>query len=224
MHSYNFGYKWILSPAAVICALRRCDHDGGVPASVAVVANGLICTYPTAGYAVGQQNRGFNPASLPPRCSLASHLSAHGFFIQKVQNEIAQRVEAYLSLGPGDLPMAVRWSQPGDTPIGNNEFSLEVFGFEADLVRTLSKAYPYLVPAQQTRLASYLHTVVENTLLNPTHYAYDRNCIVFGTPGIQSGDQACAADQGIVTTWFVNNPNLIGLRLHHCGCMQATGD
>jgi len=106
----------------------------------------------------------------------------------------------------------------------NNEFSFELYGFEADLVRVLSEAYPHLSPTQKAEVASYLSTFVADTLLDDGHYSSRMRCIHYGQDGIDIAED-CNVSGSINSWWFDNNRNLIALRLYALWAYaDATGD
>jgi uncharacterized repeat protein (TIGR01451 family) len=202
---------------------------GGVPgASPPIVANDVIY-FNSYGwlYAVGPTNHGYDPAtSFPSRDARLHELTyprSDAPTLPEIRAEIAQRVADIVALGPDSPPMAARWEQCGDRML-NNEFSFELYGFEADLVRVLSEAYPYLPTTQQAQLKSYLSVFVTNTLLDADRYTH-RYCIRYGEEGVYVGDENCLVDDKIVSGWWANNPNLVGLRLYALWAYaEATGD
>jgi len=202
---------------------------GGVPgASPPIVANHKIY-FTSYGwlYAVGQTNHGYDAAtSFPARDARSyelTYLRSDVPTYTEIRAEVMQRVADIVALGPDSPPMAVRWEQPGKWML-NNEFTFEVYGFEADLVRVLSEAYPHLPSAQQAQVRTYLSTLVANTLLNAEHYAYRMRCIHFGRKGVYVGSDCNLAGR-IIARWYDNNPNLVGLRLYALWAYaDATGD
>jgi hypothetical protein len=171
---------------------------GGVPgASPPIVANNMVYfnSYSWL-YAVGPTNLGYNPAtSFPKRDARLYELTyprSDASSYAQIQAEVERRVADIIALGSGSPPMAARWEQCWDQML-NNEFTFELYGFEAELVRVLSESYPYLSAAQQTQLKSYLSMFVADTLLNADHYAYRQRCIHFGQENIYIGDD-CSAE------------------------------
>jgi uncharacterized repeat protein (TIGR01451 family) len=202
---------------------------GGVPgASVPIVANGMVYfTSYSWLYAVGPTDHGYDPAtSFPPREGRLHELTyprSDVLALSEIRAEVAQRVADIVALGPGSLPVTARWEQAGDW-MQHNEFTFELYNFDADLVRVLSEAYPHLSPAQQVQLRSYLSAFVGNTLVDADHYAYERRCIRFGQEGVFVGDDCVGSDK-VIARWFANNPNLTGLRLYALWAYaDATGD
>jgi uncharacterized repeat protein (TIGR01451 family) len=192
---------------------------GGVPgASPPIIANNMIY-FTSYGwlYAVGRIDRGFNPAtSFPSRDARLHELTYPRMDAptrSEIRAEVVQRVADIVALGPASPPMTARWEQCGDRML-HNEFTFELYGFEADLVRVLSEAYPHLCPAQQAQLKSYLSAVVASTLLDADHYAYRRCCIHFGQEGGYTWDGNCLVSDKVTARWFYNNPNLVGLHLY----------
>lgn len=190
---------------------------GGVPGgSVPVAGNGMIY-YSAYGwlYAVGQQDKGLNPAtSFPSRDSRAHELTyprAAAPTVQMIQAEIEKRVTDLIGRGADDLPLSVRWEQPGNAML-YNEFSFEVYGLDYDVIRALAEVYPYLPASQQQKVKDYVTTLAKKTVLDPDDYAYVQNCIVYGEPGIQTGD-VCKRSDVPVSAWTNSNPNLVGQRL-----------
>ena len=192
---------------------------GGVPgASPPVVANDMVyfSSYSWL-YAVGPADHGYNPAtSFPSRDARLYELTyprSNAPSYSEIQDEIAQRVADIVALGPDSPPIVARWEQCWDRMVGN-EFTFEAYGFEADLVRVLSEAYPHLPAAQQAQLKSYLAAFVADTLLDSGHYQYQQQCVKFGDAGIFVGSENCSASDEVISRWVANNPNLVGLRLY----------
>jgi uncharacterized repeat protein (TIGR01451 family) len=202
---------------------------GGVPgASVPIVANDLAY-FTSYGwlYALGPTDHGYDAAtsfaSRDARLHELTYPRSDVPTLSEIRAEVAQRIADIVALGPGSLPMTARWEQPGDR-MQHNEFTFELYGFGADLVRVLSEAYPHLSPAQQAQLGSYLSTVVVNTLLDEDYYAYERRCIRFGQEGVFVGDD-CLGDDKVIARWLANNPNLTGMHLYALWAYaDATGD
>jgi hypothetical protein len=200
---------------------------GGVPgASPPIVADNMLY-FTSYGwlYAIGPTNRGYDPAtSFPARDARLYELTyprSYAPTLSEIRAEVVRRVSDIIALGPDAAPMTARWEQPSARML-NNEFTFEVYGFEADLVRVLAEAYPYLPADQQAQLRSYLSTFVANTLLDADHYAYQYHCIHFGQTA-RNGD--CLAGGQITSRWLANNPNLVGLRLYALWAYaNATGD
>jgi uncharacterized repeat protein (TIGR01451 family) len=205
---------------------------GGVPgASPPIVANNMIYfTSYSWLYAVGPTDRGYDPATSFPsrdaRLYVLTYPRSNVPTLSDIHAEIAQRVADIVALGPDSPPMTARWEQPCvGTIMLHNEFNFELYGFEADLVRVLSEAYPHLSAAQQAQLKGYLSAFVADTLLDADYYAYHRHCIRFGQEGVYVGDENCLAGGTVISHWFANNPNLIGLRLYALWAYaDATGD
>lgn len=203
---------------------------GGVPgASPPIVANNMVYfTSYSWLYAVGPTNRGYDPAtSFPARDARLYELTyprSDVPTIAEIRAEVDRRVADIIARGPDRPPMAVRWEQAGDRML-YNEFTFEVYGFEADLVRVLSEAYPYLSASQQTQLRSYLSEFVAATLLDPNHYAYQPHCTHFGEEGVFVGNSQCIVSGRVLSRWWADNPNLVGLRLYALWAYaNATGD
>lgn len=202
---------------------------GGVPgASPPIVANGMVY-FNSYGwlYAVGPTDHGLDPAtSFAARDARLYELTyprASAPTYAEIRSEVAERVADIVALGTGALPMAVRWEHPLERMVAN-EYSFELYGFEADLVRALAEAYPYLSGVQQGQLRNYLSTLVADTLLNQEHYSFRRRCVRYST-GLAVGQDACDATGGLASAWFDNNPNLVGFRLYALWAYaDATGD
>jgi uncharacterized repeat protein (TIGR01451 family) len=219
---YNFGSH--MHPHSPLPSLHLWRYGGaiamgGLPgASPPIVANNMIY-FTSYGwmYAVGPVSHGLNPAtSFPSRDARLHELTyprSDAPTRSEIRAEVIQRVADIVALGPDSPPMTARWEQCGDRMLFN-EFTFELYGFEADLVRVLSEAYPHLCPAQQTQLKSYLSAVVASTLLDVDHYAYRRRCIHFGQEGVYTWDGNCLVSDKVTASWFDNNPNLVGLRLY----------
>lgn len=197
---------------------------GGVPGtSEPIIANNM--SYYTSYswlYALGPTDHGYNPAtSFPSRDarlynendSQITYPRTKVPTIGEIRTEVAQRVADLIDYGTTSSPIAVRWEQPG-VRMMHNETSFEVYGFDFQVVRVLSEAYPYLSSSQKAQLKSHLSTYVANTLLNNSSYEYIMNCIFFGEPGVVSGATACNVPDKLRTSWFVDNPNFIGQRLY----------
>jgi hypothetical protein len=203
---------------------------GGVPgASPPIVANNMIYfTSYSWLYAVGPTDHGYDPAtSFPARDGRLHELTyprSDAPTLSEIRAEVAQRVADIVALGPDSPPMTARWEHPGGRML-NNEFTFEVYGFEADLVRVLSEAYQHLSPSQQAQLKIYLSTFVADTLLDADHYAYQPRCIHFGQKGVYVGGENCLVSDKVTACWWANNPNLDGLRLYALWAYaDATGD
>jgi uncharacterized repeat protein (TIGR01451 family) len=203
---------------------------GGVPgASSPIVANDMVYfTSYSWLYAVGPADHGYDPAtSFPPRDARLHELTyprSDVLTLPEIRAEVAQRVADILSLGPDSPPLTARWEQCGGWML-KNEFTFELYGFEADLVRVLAEVHPHLSPAQQAQLRCYLSTFVHDTLLNPDHYTYRWECIHFGQEGTYVGDDDCLVRGKVISRWWTDNPNLIGLRLYALWAYaDATGD
>ncbi len=203
---------------------------GGVPgASPPIVANNMVYfTSYSWLYAVGPTDHGYDPAtSFPARDARLHELTyprSDAPTLTEIHAEVEQRVADIIALGPDSPPMAARWEQC-DKRMLNNEFTFELYSFEADLVRVLSEAYPHLSTTQQGQLKSYLSTFVADTLLNADHYATQRYCVRFGEEGVYVGDENCLVSDKVISRWLANNPNLVGLRLYALWAYaDATGD
>jgi uncharacterized repeat protein (TIGR01451 family) len=202
---------------------------GGVPgASPPIVANDMVYfTSYSWLYAVGQTNHGYDPAtSFPARDARAYELTYPRSDVPthaEIEAEVAQRVADIVVLGAASPPVTARWEQCWDSML-HNEFPFELYGFEADLVRVLSEAYPHLSATRQAQLKTYLSTYVANTLLDADHYSYRKRCIHYAQPGIGVGDD-CAVANSVESWWWDNNPNLVALRLYALWAYaDATGD
>ena len=229
---YNFGSH--MNPLSPLPSRHLWRYGGtvamgGVPgASPPIVANGMV--YYTSYswlYAVGPTDHGYDPAtSFPARDARLHELTyprSDAPTPDEIQAEIAARVADIVALGPESPPLAVRWEQ-ADKPMDHNEFNFEVYGFEADMVRVLAEAYPYLSTAQQTQLRAYLSALVTDTLLDADHYASTYDCLRFGEDGVQTGDD-CQSGSVPTARWLAGNPNLIALRLYALWAYaDATGD
>jgi len=202
---------------------------GGVPgASPPIVANNMVY-FNSYGwlYAVGPTNHGYDPAtSFPQRDARLYELTYprnDAPTPPEIHAEVARRVADIIALGPDSPPMTARWEQCGGWML-NNEFSFELYGFEADLVHVLSEAYPHLSAAQQAQLKSYLSALVADSLLNPDHYTFQWHCIRFGEDGLHVGD-VCQDSDRVIARWLAGNMNLVGLRLYALWAYaDATGD
>ena|GEM_PF-1594787 len=230
---YNFGSH--MDPLSPLPSRHLWRYGGaiamgGVPgASPPIIANNMIyySSYSWL-YAVGPTNHGYNPAtSFPSRDARLYELTyprSRALTHAVIRAEVARRVADIITLGPDYPPITARWEQPGGRMM-YNETPLEIYGFEADLVRVLAEAYPHLSAAQQAQLRDYLSIFVTNTLLNSRHYEYQVYCIVFGESGIQVGDANCQVKDEVRSQWWTDNPNLIGLRLYALWAYaSATGD
>jgi len=207
---------------------------GGMPgASVPIIANNRLyfISYGWL-YALGTQNQGVNPAtdfpSLDRRLEELTYPRSHVPTLSEIRAEIDQRVADIIALGPENPPMAVRWEQADSDNVGmlNNEFRLEVYGYEADLVRTLAEAYPHLSSSRQAELRAYLAALVDRTLLVERFYTNSViQCLVFSEPGIQEGNPTCYQQGDVIARWSSRNPNLLGMRLYALWAYaDATGD
>jgi uncharacterized repeat protein (TIGR01451 family) len=202
---------------------------GGVPgASPPIVANNMVY-FNSYGwlYAVGPTNLGYNPATSFPRRDARLHELTYPRSdtptYAEVEAEVEQRVADIIALGPDSPPMTARWEQCWD-PMLNNEFTFEVYGFEADLVRVLSEASPHLPAPQRAQLKSYLAAFVADTLLNSAHYGSELHCIHFGEEGLRVGDE-CQESGKVIARWLSGNMNLVALRLYALWAYaDATGD
>jgi len=195
---------------------------GGVPGASAPIVSGNRLYFISYGwlYALGPQDLGKNAATdFVSRDTRAYELTyPHNRVLDpsEIQNEIDQRVADIIALGPNNLPLKARWEQADASGQGllNNEFSLEVFGFEADLVRSLSEAYPYLSSTRQTQLKNYLAAVVNQYLLDPKFYTEQTvQCIIYDQNG-RFENSACQVGGNIDAQWKVKNPNLIAMRFY----------
>jgi uncharacterized repeat protein (TIGR01451 family) len=198
-------------------------------ASLPIVANNMIF-FASYGwlYAVGPTDRGHDPATgFPTRDARLYELTyprSNAPTPHEIRTEVAQRVADIVTLGPDSPPMTARWEQCSKRML-HNEFSFELYGFEADLVRVLSEAYPHLSTTQQAQLKSYLSVFVADTLLNPDHYAFQWYCIRFGEEDVHVGSENCLVSGEVTSYWLANNPNLVGLRLYGLWAYaDATGD
>lgn len=224
--SYNFGSHaepHSPLPSRHLWRYGGIKAMGGVPgASPAVIANQKLyfISYGWL-YALGTSNQGNNPATdFPSSDQRAFELtyprsSAPDETI--IAAEIDQRVNDILALGPENPPITARWEQAASNAAGmsNNEFRLEVYGYEADLVRVLAEAYPHVSIERQDQVRAYLQTFIDNTLLVPDYYTNNTmRCIVYGEPGIQEGNENCTSSGKIIASWASRNPNLVGMRLY----------
>ncbi len=205
---------------------------GGVPgASVPIVANGMVyfISYGWL-YALGPQNHGLDPATSFPARDAQAHLftypRASAPSLAEIQAEVEQRVADIVARGPANPPVAIRWEQPGTNPqsMQDNEYTFEVYGSEEQVVRVLSKAYPFLPAGQRNAVKNYLSALIDNSLLDAGRYTNDRQCYLFGQSGIATG-AACSANSALSATWYAKNPNLVGMRLYALWAYaDATGD
>ncbi|MFZ6028793.1 MAG: PQQ-binding-like beta-propeller repeat protein [Chloroflexota bacterium] len=219
--SYNFGTH--MDPLSPLPSRHLWRYGGavsmgGVPgASQPILANNMVY-YVSYGwlYAVGTTNRGLNPAtSFPSRDTRQHELTyprAGALTRAQIQSEAERRVADIIALGPDHYPITARWEQT-DKGMAHNEFRFEVYGFEADTIRVLSEAYPYLPAAQQSQLKTYLTELANDTILNPAHYAYSTSCVIQGTAGVQTSNN-CRDNTQISAYWWNNNPNLVAQRLY----------
>ncbi|RLC83359.1 MAG: hypothetical protein DRJ03_17410, partial [Chloroflexi bacterium] len=184
-NSYNFGSH--MDPHSPLPSRHLWRYGGavamgGVPgASPPIVVNNMVYfTSYSWLYAVGQTNHGYDPAtSFPSRDARLHELTyprSDAPTYAEIQAETAKRVADIIALGADSPPMTARWEQCWDW-MHHNEFTFELYGFEADLVRALSEAYPYLSVTQQAQLKSYLSTFVADTLLNSDNYTSRARCI-----------------------------------------------
>jgi hypothetical protein len=205
---------------------------GGVPgSSVPIVANNMV--YYTAYswlYAVGNSGSGYLPtdtARFPSRDLRLYELTyprLNNPSMGSLRAELDARISDIIALGPNNPPITARWEQPFSV-MHYNEWQYEVYGFDGDLVRALSMAYPQLSPSVQAQLKTYLSTLVNQTLLNANDYAYVKQCVVYGQSGMKTGDATCLQSDKVISFWWANNPNLIGLRLYALWAYaNATGD
>ena len=230
---YNFGthmHPHSPLPSRHLWRYGGADTMGGVPgASPPIVANNMIYfTSYSWLYAVGPTDYGYDPAtSFPSRDARLHELTyprSDAPTLSDIRAEIAQRVTDIVARGPDSPPMIARWEQ-AHKPMLYNEFTFELYGFEADLVRVLSEAYPHLSAAQQAQLRSYLSAFVADTLLNADHYVYTAHCVRFGEEGVFVGDENCLVSDKVTSRWWAHNRNLIGLRLYALWAYaDATGD
>ncbi len=203
---------------------------GGVPgASVPVVANNMVY-YSSYGwlYAAGQQNNGLDRArSFPKRSARAYELTYLKDEIpstQQIREELWKRVAWIIERGVDNPPLVVKWEQPGG-PMANYDTAFETYGFDYEIVRALSEAYPFLTNDQQAQLKAYLTEFVQKTLLNPRTYAYEMSCYFYGEQGIQVGDAICRDNPRLMVRWNGDNPNLVGERFYALwSYATATGD
>ncbi|MCP4536091.1 MAG: PQQ-binding-like beta-propeller repeat protein [Chloroflexi bacterium] len=230
---YNFGSH--MNPHSPLPSRHLWRYGGVVAmggltgASPPIVANDMVY-FNSYGwlYAVGQTNHGYDPAtSFPPRDNgrlyELTYPRSDAPTYAEIEAEVAERVADIIALGTGSPPITARWEQSWDK-MQHNEFPFELYGFEADLVRVLSEAYPHLSATQQVQLKSYLSTFVANTLLDNDHYTFRTRCIHYGQTGIDVGDD-CSITNGITSWWFDNNRNLIALRLYALWAYaDTTGD
>lgn len=195
---------------------------GGVPGtSVPIIANNMayMTSYSWL-YALGPTDHGYNPATSFPARDARLYTDPQNTYprdqaptLAEIHSEVAQRVADLMALGLSGSPMAVRWEQPGG-PMLHNESQFEVYGYDFQVVRALSEAYPFLSSAQRVQLKNYLSTYVANTLLNSSDYEYRLDCLFYGETQVRSGEAECDAQSGLQTQWFVDNPNFIGQRLY----------
>lgn len=203
---------------------------GGVPgAGVPITGNGMIY-YSSYGwlYAVGQTNRNLKPAtSFPKRDArryVLTYPRARALSTAEIKAEVARRVADIIVRGPQNPPMAVRWDQPGDAMM-HNESNYEIFGWDWELVRSLSESLPYLPEDQRLQVKAYLTTFVNNTLLNPRTYDYVAACLIYGEEGVKVGNEVCADNGRLVARWSQENPQTNGLRFYALWAYgNATGD
>jgi outer membrane protein assembly factor BamB len=208
---------------------------GGVPgASIPVVANNMIYyTSYSWMYAVGTTSPGYSPTDatrFPPRDTRLNELTNPRLntpSLNELRSELDQRISDIIALGPNNPPIAARWEQAAASGrMLYNEWAFDVYGFDGDLVRGLSMAYPQLSPGVQAQLKIYLASLVNQTLLNTNDYAHVHQCLIYGQSGMKTGDATCAVTAGkIIADWWADNPNLVGLRLYALWTYaDATGD
>lgn len=230
---YNFGTH--MDPLSPLPSRHLWRYGGaiaigGVPgASVPVVANGMVY-YTSYGwlYALGPTDHGLDPArSFPARDARLYELTYPRSTLPtlaSLRSELAQRVADILARGPDNPPLVARWEQ-ADGRMLNNEFTYELYGYESEVVRVLSGAYPYLAAGQQSALRAYLSEFVGDTLLNRSHYDFVNHCLVYGEAGLQIGDANCSVAGQLASNWSAKNYNLVGLRLYALWTYaDATGD
>jgi uncharacterized repeat protein (TIGR01451 family) len=219
---YNFGNH--MNPLSPLPSRHLWRYGGviamgGVPnASVPIVANSMVY-YNSYGwlYAVGTTNKGKNPAtsfaSRDSRLYELTYLRQNPLTMAQIRSEISQRVSDIIALGVNNPPIVVKWDQPM-RQMQENETPYEVYGFEGDLVRVLSEAYPFLPAAQQTQLRTYLSQFINANLLNPAHYAYATYCLAIGDTHVESSGFSSGADESLTSCWWTDNENLVAQRLY----------
>jgi uncharacterized repeat protein (TIGR01451 family) len=230
---YNFGTH--MNPLSPLPSRHLWRYGGviamgGVPnASAPVVANNMVY-YNSYGwlYAVGTQNRGYNPAtSFPARDGRLYELTyprQSALTLTQIRSEISQRVSDIIALGVNNPPIVVKWDQPMGKMV-YNETPFEVYGFEADLVRVLSEAYPFLSTSQQAQLRTYLSQFVNTNLLNSAHYSYATYCLAIGDQHVETDAFSAEADPSLTSCWWTDNENLVAQRLYALYVYaDATGD
>jgi outer membrane protein assembly factor BamB len=231
--SNNFDIGSHMTPLSPLPSLHLWRYGGavamgGVPgASVPLVANNMIY-YSSYGwlYAVGQQARNLNAAtSFPTRDARDFELTyprASAPSTGQIRAEIARRVADLIALGVDTPRVVARWEQPGG-PLMQYEYTFEVYGLEFDLVRALAEAYPYLEPARQAQLKTYLSAYAQKTLLNPQTYAYQRACLFYGDDRVKTGAEC--EGEGLAAHWNNENPNLNAQRIYALSAYAAlSGD
>jgi len=230
---YNFGTH--MHPHSPLPSRHLWRYGGAIAiggvagASPPIVANSKIYFTSYAWlYAVGPTDRGYDPATAFPsrdaRLYELTYPRSDVPTLAQIRAELAQRVADIVALGPDSPPMTARWEQAGQRML-DNEFTFELYGFEADLVRVLSEAYPYLSTTQRAQLRGYLSVLVANTLLDFDRYVSQPHCVIFGEEGLHVGNESCYASDRVIARWWANSPNLVGLRMYALWAYaNATGD
>ena len=230
---YNFGSH--MDPHSPLPSRHLWRYGGAVSmggvagASPPIIANDMVYFHSYGWlYAVGATDHGYDPAtSFPSRDGRLHELAyprSDAPAYSDIRAEVSERVADIVALGPDTPPLMARWEQCGDR-MPHNEFTFELYGFEADLVRVLSEALPHLPAAQQSQLRSYLSGLVADTLLDANHYAFRWHCIRLGQPGTYVGDESCLPSDEVISRWMAGNTNLVGLRLYALWAYaDATGD
>lgn len=233
---YNFGSH--MDPHSPMPSLHLWRYGGaitmgGVPgASPPIVSEGKLyfISYGWL-YAVGPQDQDKNAATdfttRDTRLYELTYPRSTTPSVSEIRTEVDQRVADIINRGSDDLPLTARWEQADASGQGllNNEFNFEVYGFETDIVRTLSEAYPYVSSDLKNQLKVYLAEVVDRYLLDDFYYTSQSvECIIYGKEG-RYQDSDCRIGDQIEAKWQVKNPNLVAMRLYAIWAYaNATGD
>jgi outer membrane protein assembly factor BamB len=204
---------------------------GGVPgASPPVVAAGMVF-YTSYGwlFALGPANRGKDPTGTRPIAFPARDARAHTLTyprasaptLAELNAELEQRVADLIAAGDR-LPFA-KFEQAGGL-MSDEVSGFQIFGSSGERIWIVAQALPLLSPGLRAQAAAYLASLARQDLFDPKQYAYRRDCLVYGQPGIKS-DADCDPAGGISAAWFADNQLLTGERLYAMAAYsEATGD